>query len=401
MSVEQPDIVITGMGAVGPTGIGISDFKRALWGCGPSPEAWVHPATQRSYQVNRVDVDACMDRVRSKTLRRAASISVFSVAAAQEALRNAGIQVDDTAGNEQGIDSTAVIVATSHACLSFSRVFHQQSILDQPPIPAPATFADSVYNAMGSHISMSLGLKGRNMTLLGDWDVGIQALQVACEMLRTGEVERALIVGADELDEILIDCFVSLRLVRESESQNCAKMILSEGSGAILLETAQAAHRRGADAIARVRAVHTGSLPKGHKKNENLSADISRFISGVCNGVTTTPVMSGANGSWVGEVELEGIAKVFQGNGNFSKTPVSVPKTFLGEGFAASSVWLLIAAVIALCERKLPPTAPGFNSLPEGLECWAEPTPLGSESTDFLVSSLGPRGFISAALLQR
>ena len=105
---------------------------------------------------------------------------------------------------------------------------------------SPLLFPETVFNAPASHLAAILGITGASYTLVGDGAVGVLALQMAEDLMANPELDRCLVVGAEEADWLLCDAYRKWRLLRaappiEPFASPPRGMILSEGAGAVLL----------------------------------------------------------------------------------------------------------------------------------------------------------------------
>ena len=65
-----------------------------------------------------------------------------------------------------------------------------------------------------SHLAAILGITGASYTLVGDGAVGILALKMAEDLMADPDLDRCLVVGAEEADWLLCDAYRKWRLLR-------------------------------------------------------------------------------------------------------------------------------------------------------------------------------------------
>ena len=156
------------------------------------------------------------------------------------------------------------------------------------------------------------------------------------------ELDRCLVVGAEEADWLLCDAYRKWRLLRaeppiEPFARPPRGMILSEGAGAVLLA------REGAIALERV---HAGG-------NFARQGELVRQLDAICGelpGEAATDVLiASANGTFVDEAERAATARYFPSAAVYTAKPA------LGESVAAGAIWQSICAAQALRTQQLPP----------------------------------------------
>ncbi len=178
---------------------------------------------------------AIAEAARQPRLRRSSAISRFAVVAGLSALRDAGVALDEASAAR-----TALIFAISNGGVIYTKRFYHEIVQSGASAASPLLFPETVFNAPASHLAAILGITGASYTLVGDGAVGILALQMAEDLMANPELDRCLVVGAEEADWLLCDAYRKWRLMRaappvEPFAQPPRGMVLSEGAGAVLL----------------------------------------------------------------------------------------------------------------------------------------------------------------------
>ncbi|HEY3662984.1 MAG TPA: beta-ketoacyl synthase N-terminal-like domain-containing protein, partial [Chthoniobacterales bacterium] len=166
------------------------------------------------------------------------------------------------------------------------------------------------------------------------------------------DLDRCLVVGAEEADWLLCDAYRKWRLLRsappiEPFAQPPRGMILSEGAGAVLLA------REGDVVLERVH-------PGGNFVRQN---DLVRQLEMIATEIPNEPAadvwIASANGTFIDEAERSVAAD------HFPAANVYTAKPALGESVAAGAIWQVICAAQALRRQELPPLlhAPADRSL--------------------------------------
>lgn len=271
-------------------------------------------------------------------LRRSSPISYFSVAAGLSALENAGVKMDaETAAR------TAVVFAVSNGAVVYTRRFYEQIVKGGANTASPMLFPETVYNAPASHLAAQLGIDGPSYTLVGDATVGITALGFAQQLLETGDIDRCVVVGAEEIDWILCEAHHAWRL---SESRPEMKVFSSHAGGTVLSEGSCAVVLAKSGPV-KLERIHAG-IPFTRRK-EALPA-LTRVIQDLCADAKPDAVVCSANGTFVDSSE----ATALTASANFNR--VYAPKPALGEAIGAGSLMQVITGTLALQKGQLPVT---------------------------------------------
>ena len=331
-------LCLAGLGWVTPLGSTIDEVWTKLL-AGASAEAGtlgdsLGKKSCRAFQVPR---EAIIEAAKYPRLRRSSAISRFAVVAGLAALRDAGIEP-----NEQSAARTALIFAISNGGVIYTKRFFHEIVKSGAQAASPLLFPETVFNAPASHLAAILGITGASYTLVGDGAVGILALKMAEDLMAHPELDRCLVVGAEEADWLLCDAYRKWRLMRaeppiEPFARLAKGMILSEGAGAVVIA------REGALQLERV---HPGG-------NFSRQRELVRQLNRICREMKSSDapafVIASANGTFIDEAERAACAS------NFPGAAVYTPKPALGESVAAGGIWQTICAAQALRRQELPP----------------------------------------------
>ena len=284
----------------------------------------------------RVPADAIAEAARQPRLRRSSAISRFAVVAGLAALRDAGLELDAAAAAR-----TALVFAISNGGVIYTKRFYHDIVQAGATAASPLLFPETVFNAPASHLAAILGITGATYTLVGDGAVGLLALQMADDLLANPELDRVLVVGAEEADELLCDACRKWRLLRDEPplepfAKPARGTFLSEGAGAVLLA------RDGAIALGRID-------PGGNFAHQReLAPLLDRIASQLARDGAPDLFVASANGTFIDAAEAQMAAQHFPG------TAICAPKRSLGESFAAGGLWQVICAALALRRQELP-----------------------------------------------
>lgn len=213
-------VMVAGAGAVSPAGWGVAPLWAAVQAGHPLPiQEMPRPGWQRTLRVRRVP--AAVPRplfLTEARLRRSTSIAQFAVGAAMEALGA------DAALVRSQVLRLGIVVCTMCGCVTYSRRFYHETLQDASTA-SPLLFPETVFNAPGSHLAALLGSSGMNYTLVGDQGVFLQGIALAADWMQSGLVDAALVIGAEEVDWVVLD----------AQRHFARRTVVSEGAGAVYL----------------------------------------------------------------------------------------------------------------------------------------------------------------------
>jgi 3-oxoacyl-[acyl-carrier-protein] synthase II len=402
-------VTITGLGAVGPFGVGI-DALAASWARGgPDPVAVDRSAgyhrpggARRALLAGGLDLSAL---VPSAQARRMALPGRFALAAARLALADAGLAAADRAFHRD----TAIVVGTAFGPAAVTERLLDQILRQGPETASPALFTESVANATAAQVAIALGAHGANLAITAREASDLLALAAGARLLATGAAERALVLVVDEMTPLLHSVLDRFRALAHPEEgghevarpfdRRRSGLLAAEGGAALLLERAADARARGRIPHARLRAcvrAFDSSAPAwGFGRNAaRLAATLGRGIER--SGVASTEidlVAAAAGGTRDGDRLEAGILRSLFGD---ALPPLLAPRGVLGAWGGAA----LAAGVLAASGRGAPET-PGFAQEDSALGVRPYAAPSLPPPRRTLLASLSAGGAAAWALLER
>lgn len=215
------NICIRGVGAVSSAGWSAAAMHEAVRAGIPLPsKPCARPGDVRNWPCESRFAPASPPEkiARHPRLRRSSAITRYSVAAALEALADAG---HNPAAPPPGL---GILFVMMNGCVNYTgRFFHE--VLQNPAQASPLIFPETVFNAPASHLASFLGVDGAVSTLLGSPNSIMEALDTAAFWIGSGIVEDCLVIAAEECDW----------LSAEGLTYYHPNLIASEGAGALLL----------------------------------------------------------------------------------------------------------------------------------------------------------------------
>lgn len=347
-------VVITGVGAVTPLGVG-ADVLLRRWVAG---------------DVGIADGEgACRDFVASdhlskKEIRRADRFAHFAMTASDEALANAGWDV----GGELPYPSERIscVLATGIGGLNSLEAQHDVLREEGPKAVSPLSVPLFMPNAGAGTLSMRYGLRGQSFSVASACAAGSHAIGVATRMIQYGDADAVLTGGGEAtLTPLARASFHAAGALSQSGHSRPFDIrrdgfVMGEGAGILVLEEAEHAAARGATILGEVLgygstsdAYHlTAPEPEGRYAAEAIRlalADAGRTADQVdyvnAHG-TSTPLNDASETTAIKQALGE----------HATSTPVSSLKSSIGHLLGAAGAVEAIATVLALRERILPPT---------------------------------------------
>ncbi|WP_435225558.1 beta-ketoacyl-[acyl-carrier-protein] synthase family protein [Streptomyces sp. Tue6028] len=251
-------VVVTGLGAVTPLGIGVEELWQGLveGRCGIRELEGEEFAELPVRVAGSVPVDPAglLPRPQARRMNRAAQLAVL---AAREAWQNAGFDVAGTA--ESGLDPERVGVSVG-AILGDASVLvgGDRKLRDKGPrAVSPLTTPMTVPSQAASQVSLALRITGEARTVTSACASGTEAIGQAIDRIRYGHVDVALAGGAEAVvTPAIMASFAAMRALSTHElgatspSRPFAKdrdgFVNGEGAGFLLLESEEHARARGA-----------------------------------------------------------------------------------------------------------------------------------------------------------
>ncbi|HKY59575.1 MAG TPA: beta-ketoacyl-[acyl-carrier-protein] synthase family protein, partial [Gemmatimonadota bacterium] len=261
--MDGPRVVITGMGAVSPNGIGREAFWRACarGGSGTGSITLFDPSDlpcRVAGEVRGFDVEANLP---AKSRRYGMRVVAMALAAGSEALENAGLQPDRLDDEERR--RTGVIVGTGAAGIAFGEeqyeVFFRDGYRKVSPYGIVATFV----GMLSSEISMAFNLRGMSHVVSTGCTSASDAMGYALLALRAGWVDRVITGGAEAciVRGIMAGfCRMGTMTTRNGDPSRASRpfnadrdgFVMGEGAWMLVFETLASARRRGAPVLAEV-----------------------------------------------------------------------------------------------------------------------------------------------------
>lgn len=252
--MERRRVVVTGLGAVTPLGIGAATFwQRLLEGAsGIGRITRFDPQGYPSQIAGEVKGFDPLDHMEKKEVLRTDTFIHYALAASLLAVEDAGLKI-----GEEDRDRIGVIVGTGMGGISTLMRGYQTLLERGPNEQSPYTLPALLPNMAAGWISMRLEARGPNSCVTTACAAGSHAIGDAFHLIRLGEADVMIAGGADALiTPVVIGGFCALRALstRNDEPERASRpfdkhrdgFVIGEGAGIVILEELEHALRRGA-----------------------------------------------------------------------------------------------------------------------------------------------------------
>jgi len=357
--------LITGAGAVTPLGTGVENFwDAALHGkSGVGPITLFDSSPFPSHIAGECSDFDPTDFMPKKLARRMDRYAKFGVAAGVQAAESAGIL--DTIRERP--ERVAIVMGSGIGGLSTwereYKVLHERG----PGRVSPFLITMMVPNMAAGQLAITLGATGPSQCPVLACATGGEAIAEALELIRRGDAD-VVIAGASEapITPLSMAGFCAIRAIstRNDEPHRASRpfdsgrdgFVMSEGGGAIVLESPEHAERRGAEPIAAVAGYGRSTDAYHVTAPDEQGRGVERAMwhaledSGLSVGdighvnahATSTPTGDGP--------ETKAISRVMP------HAAVSGTKSMTGHSFGAVGAMEGIACALAIQQKVLPPT---------------------------------------------
>lgn len=383
-AIDPKRVVITGVGAVSPAGIGADVlFESAVEGkCAISPletEAAEAVNVHAAGLVN--DFNGAELGLTKKQARRWEKFVQYAAVAADEAMKQAGFAVEkDEEGFSlpEGEDETRFAVIFGSG-IGGMEIFQNEAVkLNDKGAKRvnPLFIPTMISNIAAGELAIRFGLKGECSNSVVACTTGTQCIGEAFRLIRYGEADCALAGGAEEsIVDISIAGFANLGALTHEEDPkkasrpfdvNRSGFVAGEGAGAVVLESLEHAIERGAEdkIIAEIVGFGT-SCDAYHITSPDPSGE------GIVRSMKIALDMAGFEPSEVGHLNAHGTSTAIndkteaaafcelQGT-DFSVIPVTSTKGMTGHMLGAAGAVEAIVTALSVANDLVPPTA-GFE----------------------------------------
>jgi 3-oxoacyl-[acyl-carrier-protein] synthase II len=372
MKAIAREVVVTGIGAVTPYGVGAS----ALWAGvsqGRSGVSWIESLgeldaaiypVRYGAEVKGFDIDAQLKR--HCEVRDEKSVQMGLVAA-QEAFRQAQL-IDGEDCIEESARSAPVIVGSGHGPCNEVAICYGAFFERGPRAVRPTSVPKGMYNSLASNLSIYFGLTGTNEVIASACASGTSAIGHGLILIRHGYADIVLCGAADApITRPTLTGWTNMRvLAKHAEPQKASRpfdaqrngLVIGEGAAMVILEAKQSAQERGVQPLARVvgygaasDACHiTAPSVNGQTKAMRRCLADAELEPEQIDYLNLHGTATKANDA----TEAQAVLEVF--GPRRQQMPASSTKSMLGHSLGASGAIEFLICIMGLQNQFVPPT---------------------------------------------
>ncbi|MEY4295434.1 MAG: beta-ketoacyl-ACP synthase [Pseudomonadota bacterium] len=372
-------VVVTGLGCVTPVGNDVaSSWANLLAGQSGIANITKFDASAFSCkiagEVKGFNVDEYLN---SKEARTMDTFIHYGIAAAVQAVKDAGLSVNEALSDEQSV-RIGVNVGSGIGGLPLIEETQIELAARGPRRITPFFVPASIINMISGHVSMKFGFKGPNIAIVTACTTGLHAIGVSARMIEYGDADVMICGGAEAtVSPLGIGGFAAMRaLSTRNEDPSTASrpwdkdrdgFVLGEGAGVMVIEEYEHAVARGAKIYAEI-AGFGMSADAGHMTAPNMDGPRRAMLSAIANaGLQPSDVdYVNAHGTStpLGDINETNAIKAAFGE-HAKRLVVNSTKGATGHLLGGAGGIESVFTVLAVHHQTIPPTINIFNQDPE------------------------------------
>jgi 3-oxoacyl-[acyl-carrier-protein] synthase II len=372
-------VVVTGLGLISPVGNTVAESWSNLL-AGKSGIADITRFDASAFacrfagEVKGFNVE---DYIPAKEARHMATFIHFGMAAAIQAVQDAGLATGDALTEDQA-ERIGCVVGSGIGGLPMIEETDGEYRERGPRRISPFFVPASIINMISGHISIRFGFTGPNLAIVTACTTGLHSIGEAGRLIEYGDADVMIAGGAEStVSPLGVGGFASARaLSTRNDSPETASrpwdkdrdgFVLGEGAGVMVLEEYEHARKRGAKIYAELAGFGMGAdayhmtapdvdgpkrSMKAALRNAHLNADQVQYLN--AHG-TSTPL---------GDLNETNAIKLAFGD-HAKKLVVNSTKSMTGHLLGGAGGMESVFTVLAVHHQISPPTMNIFNQDPE------------------------------------
>ena len=372
-------VVVTGLGCVSPVGNTVSEAWSNLLagqsGIGPITRFDASAMSCRIVgEVKNFDLESYISAKEARTMDR---FIHYGIAAAAQAIQDAGLPSGDALGEEEAC-RTGVVIGSGIGGLPLIEDTHIEYTARGARRISPFFVPASIINMISGHVSMRHGFKGPNLAVVTACTTGLHSIGEAGRLIEYGDAD-VMIAGGSEgtVSPLGVGGFAAMRALSTRNDDPTAAsrpwdrdrdgFVLGEGAGVMVLEEYEHAKARGAKIYAELSG-YGMSADAGHMTAPSMDGPRRAMINAMRNaGINADQIdYLNAHGTStpLGDINETNAIKAALGDHAY-KTVVSSTKSMTGHLLGGAGGIESVFTVLALHHQKVPPTINLVNPDPE------------------------------------
>ena len=363
-------VVVTGLGCITPVGNTVG-------------ESWANLIAGRSGigRITRFDASnfACqiagevkgfqVDKyVSTKEARTMDTFIHYGIAAAQEAVEDAGLPFGDALSQEEA-ERIGCVIGSGIGGLPLIEDTHSEYVNRGPRRITPFFVPASIVNMVAGHVSMRFGYKGPNLAIVTACTTGLHCIGQGARLIEHGDADVIIAAGAEStVSPLGIGGFAAMRALstRNDDPEAASRpwdkgrdgFVLGEGAGVLVLEEYERAKARGARIYAEI--VGFGmSGDAGHMTAPNMDGPRRAMVAALRDAGLNADAVDYLNAHGtstpLGDANESNAIKAALGDHAY-RTVVSSTKSMTGHLLGGAGGVESVFTVLALHHQICPPT---------------------------------------------
>jgi 3-oxoacyl-[acyl-carrier-protein] synthase II len=376
-SVESRRAVVTGLGAITPVGSDVASMWTNMLagqsGIGKLEEPWAEDLPVSVCGVVADDAAQRLSHVERRRLDRAGQLALI---AAREAWQDAGLAADAEQRRDGiksvGIDPERLAVVFSSALAGISTTLAAQDDIHSGRSHAVSPWAIPMLmpNGPAAAIGLEIGARAGVHAPYSACASSAEAVALGLRMIRSGEVDVVMVGGCEApLNPVIVSGLVAMRAIAlrpDMPERVCRPfdrsrdgLVLGEGAGALVLESAEHAAARQAHVYCEVIGSGISAddhhIVQPHPSGRGAAAALRKALADAdVRPSDVDHVNAHATATISGDAaEIHALQAVL---GTQSRAAISATKSMTGHLLGAAGAVESVATVLALRDHLAPPT---------------------------------------------
>lgn len=361
-------VVVTGLGAVTPVGLSVAEsWENILTG-----KSGVAPITSFDVtdfpvrfgaSVKDFDVETVISR---KDAKKMDTFIHYGIAAAVEAIKDAGLEVTDANAERIG-----VAIGSGIGGLPGIEAGYDSFLNGGPRKISPFFVPSNIINMISGNLSIMYGMKGPNTAIVTACSTGTHCISAAGRMIQYGDAD-VMIAGGAEMatSKTGLGGFAAARALSTRNDDPLAAsrpwdkdrdgFVLGDGAGVIVLEEYEHAKKRGATIYAELIGSGMSSDAYHMTMPSQGGEGAARCMVNAMNDAGINPedihyINAHGTSTPAGDVAETQAIKTALGNAS-EQVAVSSTKSMIGHLLGAAGGVEAVFSVLAIRDQVAPPT---------------------------------------------
>lgn len=359
-------------------------------------------------EVKNFNVEDFLDK---KEARRMGAFSHFAIAAADEAMKDSGLKIDET-----NAEMVGTYISSGIGDFWAIEREHEKLLNSGPGRVSPFFIVSAIVNLASGNVSIRHGAKGPNSATATACSAGAHAIGDSFRLIERGDADAMICGGAESaITPMSVAGFASMRALstRNDEPKRASRpfdaerdgFVIGEGAGILILEELEFAKKRGAKIYAEIVGYGMSGDAFHVTMPDETGSGAIRVMTKAVKDAGITPEQIGyinAHGTstpYNDKFETLAIKKVF--GEHAYKLAVSSTKSMTGHALGAAGGIEAVISVLSLKEQQLMPTINYENPDPECDLDYVPNEPRNAEVEYALSNSFGFGGTNACLIFKR